>query len=698
MKKVAVLMALVVAYLVMSPSVAPVLALSQESPESLYEAALLKKEASGDLQGAIQLFQKILKQSPEKRDIAAKAQFQIGACYEKLGTAEAIKAYELVLKNYADQPDLVAAARERLAALRGAGTSESAPQRIFPQGVELECPSLSADGTKVAAIEIAEGQNVGFYDLVPQRFQPLTHFNWSAGSCFTFFPVMSPDGKEIAFAMGCWESNYKTQDSSELRVSKLDGTSRTLFRAPSAEIVPCSWLPDGKSILAYLQPVDKPSSLGLVPVNGGTYKNLLTLKVGPYRLLSAPADTSPDGRYVAFHDGPADGKRDIYVMAIEGGSPVALSDHPAEDKEPRWSPDGKHVVFLSDRQGSWGLWEIPVSEGKAAGPAFLIKEGLESPNLSNWTKSGLAYSTWINMRDVYTVPFDPGTLELAGVPKPLDYSPTGINSSPAWSPDGKFLAFASTSSAEQGRGSIVIWPSAGGKARTFSVQPLNELGITFFQELLWLPDGSGLAFSARDGLDQWQLCELPLETGEWKVGPAKSGWIRWKQDGGAYYYFSEEGLFEHELKTGKEARVLEIDTRVMGPYNLAFSPDRKLAAWVVEFQKPGTPSKFGHRITIWDRSTGGTRALEGDYGCPAWSPDGRHLLALGSYSDNNVPTAIYVLGLEDGTARKIDLGNSLPKGSEITSISLSPDGGRLAFGTRMVRAENLLLRNVIPAK
>jgi len=511
---------------------------------------------------------------------------------------------------------------------------------------------------------------------------------------------MSPDGNEIAFAMGCWESNYKTKDSAELRVSKLDGTSRIVYRTSSAEIVPCSWLPDGKSILAYLQPADKPFSLGLVSATGGTFKTLMTLKAGPSRLLAAPADTSPDGRYVAFHDGPEDGKRDIYVMAIEGGSPVALSDHPAEDKEPRWSPDGKHIVFLSDRQGSWGLWEIPVNEGKAAGPAFLIKEGLESPNLFNWTKSGLAYSTWINMRDVYTVPFDPATLELAGVPKPLDYSPTGINSSPAWSPDGKFLAFASTSSAEQGRGSIVIWPAAGGKARTFSVQPLNEKGITFFRELLWRPDGSGLAFSTRDGLDQWRLCELHLGTGEWKIGPAKGGWIRWKQDGGAYHYFSEEGLFEHDLKTGKETRVGGIDKEsgMMGPYNLAFSPDGKLAAWVVEFQKPEIPSKFGHRITIWDRSTGGTRVLEEDYDCPVWAPDGRHLLALGSYSDNNVPTAIYVLSLEDGAARKIDLGNSLPKGGEIRSISLSPDGSCLSFDTRMVRSENLLLRNVIPAK
>lgn len=196
-----------------------------------------------------------------------------------------------MLKNYADQPELVTAARDRLAALRGAGFVGSGPQRIFPQGVELECPHLSADGTKAAAIEIAEGQNIGVYDLVSQRLQLVTHFNWSAGSCFTYFPVMSPDGKEIAFAKGCWESNYKTKDTGELCVSKLDGTSRTLYSAQRAEIVPRSWLPDGKAILAYLQPADKPFSLGLVSATAGTFKTLMTLKAGPSRLLAAPAVT-----------------------------------------------------------------------------------------------------------------------------------------------------------------------------------------------------------------------------------------------------------------------------------------------------------------------------------------------------------------------------------------------------------------------
>jgi hypothetical protein len=68
-------------------------AFSQESADELYEAAVFKKEAEGDLQGAIQIFLKVIAKFPENRKVAAKAQLQIGICYEKLGLGEAQKAW-----------------------------------------------------------------------------------------------------------------------------------------------------------------------------------------------------------------------------------------------------------------------------------------------------------------------------------------------------------------------------------------------------------------------------------------------------------------------------------------------------------------------------------------------------------------------------------------------------------------------------
>ena len=90
---------------------------SQQSAEDLYQSALMKKEAEGDLKGAIRLFQDILTKFPGKRDIAAKAQLQIGICLEKLGTKEAEKAFQKVIDNYPEQSDAVREAKEKLSLL-----------------------------------------------------------------------------------------------------------------------------------------------------------------------------------------------------------------------------------------------------------------------------------------------------------------------------------------------------------------------------------------------------------------------------------------------------------------------------------------------------------------------------------------------------------------------------------------------------
>jgi len=80
---------------------------SQQTAGELLEKALYTEEAKGDLQKAIELYQNILKQFPENREVAAKAQLQIGMCYEKLGLKEAQKAYQKVIDNYPERTEAI---------------------------------------------------------------------------------------------------------------------------------------------------------------------------------------------------------------------------------------------------------------------------------------------------------------------------------------------------------------------------------------------------------------------------------------------------------------------------------------------------------------------------------------------------------------------------------------------------------------
>ena len=62
-------------------------------------------------------------------------------------------------------------------------------------------------------------------------------------------------------------------------------------------------------------------------------------------------DVSPDGRTIVFEL-----LGDLYTMPVAGGAATRISSGPAFDSQPRWSPDGKRIVFLSDRSGAENIW------------------------------------------------------------------------------------------------------------------------------------------------------------------------------------------------------------------------------------------------------------------------------------------------------------------------------------------------------
>jgi len=80
----------------------------------LFEKAKYTMETKADLQGAITLFESLINDYPDEKEYAAKAQYHIGLCYEKLGLKEAEKAYMKVLDNYPEQEQEITLAKERL--------------------------------------------------------------------------------------------------------------------------------------------------------------------------------------------------------------------------------------------------------------------------------------------------------------------------------------------------------------------------------------------------------------------------------------------------------------------------------------------------------------------------------------------------------------------------------------------------------
>jgi len=99
----------------------PICLSAQESAQQLLQSALYKQQVEGDLDGAIELFASITERPGQDRAIVARALLQLGLAYETLGSPDAGLTYRNLVRDYPDQGELVAQARERLASLSPGG-------------------------------------------------------------------------------------------------------------------------------------------------------------------------------------------------------------------------------------------------------------------------------------------------------------------------------------------------------------------------------------------------------------------------------------------------------------------------------------------------------------------------------------------------------------------------------------------------
>jgi Tol biopolymer transport system component len=478
-----------------------------------------------------------------------------------------------------------------------------------------------------------------------------------------------------------------------MAITDLEGQMRMLYRVDNQKDgypVPIEWLPDNSAILTGVRSPDKSDILGYIPLSGGSFKELHKLN-GEQILSSRSVDVSPDGRFIAFQDKNSKGNIDIYTIGADGSSLQVLSGHPADEGIPRWAPDGRHIVFFSERHGRRELWGIAVREGKPAGEPFFIKEG--DFGLLNWTKHGLALKSTLLVQDIFTVSIDPDTLEFAGKPRQIEYAPTGGNVCPSWSPDGKYLAFVSFDKSN-GESKIVVMSAEGGEPQEFPNPPKLDVPLAI-HDLRWLPDSSGLSLSDinREGEGQ-KLWQLDLETGKWKEWPIPvRRWTRtdWSKDGKSFLYwrrgFANEkpGIIERNPETGDERYVFEL-TKGQGVIRqIKFSWDFSKLAFTVG----------SGRIMLIDMESGENRLLGSELsGSLAWSPDGKHLIAAGERNKLGFPSAMFFLSVDNGSKKKVDLG--FPEGTTFFDPSWSPDGKRIAFMAQSQILELFLMKNVIP--
>ncbi len=215
----------------------------------------------------------------------------------------------------------------------------------------------------------------------------------------------------------------------------------------------------------------------------------------PQQLTDEPADDmspawSPDGATIAFVT-DRDGNREIYTMKRDGTQQLNLTNHGAEDWTPAWSPDGSSIAFSSYRDGNW---EVYVVAPDGSNPTRLTNSAAADygPSWSPDSQEIVFHSNRDDNWEIYVVGRDGQGLRRLTEDEATDFAP-------AWSPDGALIAFESY---RDGNMEIYLMYADGSEPYNISNDPYsNEHGPS------WARDGTKLLyFSNRDG--GWDILSI----------------------------------------------------------------------------------------------------------------------------------------------------------------------------------------------
>jgi len=531
---------------------------------------------------------------------------------------------------------------------------------------------------------------------------------------------MSPDGKQIAYA-------WVTEDRPiELRIAGIDGSEpRVLYSNREVLLLGVhEWSRDGKYVAATVFQNDRTSQLVLFSVADASVRVLRTqgLKTLNHSFQWNRMSFSPDGRFVAFDLSPQGGwhPRDIFAMRVEGGPEIPLVQHHANDLLLGCTPDGHGVLFASDRSGQWDLWNIEVSDGQPRDSPDLVTpnfgsflDGLWFTNLGFTREGSYYYKLWAREFDLYVATLDQATNRLRSPTKLASH--VGERTSPNWSRDGRYLAYA------WGRGTaydpfiLGIRSAQTGEERHLRLDGLIRHGGHGFDPR-WSPDGRYILADARKRdysgplMDSQGLYRIDVQTGgvtplvQTTADIAGIDSPVWSPDGRVIFERRPPDgpaprIVTRDLETGEEkelyravppAQILHWPTS-----NLAVSPNGQRLAFVWADGKVGTSA-----LMVLPTAGGAPRELlraedPAGISVPACTPDSRYIMYARSVFGEKRRFELWRISADDGKQQKLGL---MMEGLEPYGLSVHPDGTRIAFTAGTAREEVWVLKDFLPVR
>lgn len=641
---------------------------AQPSPRELFERARVLEESNRNLTEAIALYTRVASQAKE-RELAAAAELRVGLLHERLGhRAEAQRAFTSVVTQYPDHADIVRQAQARLAAAGAAISTAPAARRTWAgEDVELS-GAPSPDGRSMSYVDWETG-DLAIRDLATGARRRLTgNPTFMRAEGFAQASAFSPDGKQIAYI-------WFDQQGMDLRVVRVDGGApRILRRNADMAMLRVSWGGNGDELVVSYQRPDRTHQLAMIVVASGAIRTLKSLD------WRAPARIalSPDGRYVAYDFPPKEDSpnRDVYVLAVDGTRETVVVEHAANDLFPVWTPDGRQLVFVSDRTGTPGLWTVLVERGRAQGSPRLIQPVGRVVPLGFSRSGALFYGLGTGTIDVYVAELDVASGKVLAPARAAPRQVVGVNSRPRWSPDGRYLTYQSDRVPGEAFGArrLIMLTVDTGQERDLNVP------LPYFQRAEWSPDGRSLLMHARSPKGSRGFFRIDVETSDTTLAipsPQSSFGQTWAPDGRSVFLTrSDSGgprIVEWNVESGAERIVYSAPAKSTVDGS-SISPDGR---WLA-FREGNAPTMIKILPIVGGDAREIVRVDEPDSipgsGGINWTLDGRHLLFVRASGPMELDRTVWKVAVADGATQKTEL-----TGKSLRDLHLHPDGRRLAF-------------------
>ncbi len=411
-------------------------------------------------------------------------------------------------------------------------------------------------------------------------------------------------------------------------------------------------------------------------------------------------DVSPDGRMILF-----DMLGDLYTAPIEGGEARALTSGVEWDFQPRFSPDGKEVAFISDRSGGDNLWIVRVD---GSGARAVSQEADELVHNPSWSPDGQYLVAKKDFTSTRSIPAGEiwmfhvgggGGLQITERPNGKKDQKTMAE--PAFSPDGRYIYYSQDTTPGQrwdynkdSTGQIfvikrfdrergeteVITGGPGGAIRP--VPSPNGKQLAFVRRLPSLTSALYLRDLAT-GNERPLFDRLDRDLQETNGSHGNSPGFAWTPDSRSVVFWAGGQFHRHEVETGQTSLIpIHVKTqRSIQPalrFPVQVAPEIVRARMLRWVQNSPVDSRvvfqaFGY---LWVADAAGTHRLTSQTDhfefWPAFSRDGRFVVYT-TYDDEALGS-VRVVPIDGGSGRIVS-----PAPGHYVEPQFSPSGDRLVY-------------------